>query len=219
MPVESAVRSGDDHSFGLIETLRYEPQQGCVRAERHVRRMDESARYFGRSFDRLDAERLLTGVTANEPLRIRLFLDPHGKLSMTTHAFLPVPQGAVWTVAIARTRLSSRDPLLAHKTSRREHYEAARAEFPVAGVDEVLLENESGQLCEGTITSLFVERAGRLVTPRLSHGLLRGVLRQEMLDKGAAVEGEVTQADLVGAVLYVGNSLRGLIPAKLVRST
>lgn len=218
MPSESTVRGRSDHAFGLIETLRYEPGQGCIRAGRHLDRLAESARHFHRAFHRNEAAQLLAGIAAVKPLRVRLFLDLQDRLTCTTYDFTPVPEGAVWKVAIAGTKLDSTDPLLAHKTSRRNLYEAARAEFPVSEADEVLMENESGFLCEGTITSLFVLSGEKFITPRLSHGLLRGVLRQEMVDTGLAIEGDLTRGDLAGGGIFVGNSLRGLIPAKLTRS-
>jgi 4-amino-4-deoxychorismate lyase len=216
MPVESAVRSRGDHTFGLIETLRYEPGQGCIRAERHLDRMADSARHFERAFDRSIAARLLAAITSATRLRVRLFLDPADSLTCATHDFTPVPDGAVWKLAIAKSRLESADTFLAHKTSRRGGYDAARAEFSPSHADEVLMENETRFLCEGTITTLFVRQSGKLITPRLSHGLLRGVLRQEMLNNGLAIEGDLRRSDLIGAELFVGNSLRGLIPAKLV---
>ena len=52
-----------------------------------------------------------------------------------------------------------------------------------------MLLNERGEVCEGTITSVFVDIGdGALLTPPLRCGLLPGVLRGEMLDagKGAA---------------------------------
>ncbi len=218
MPVESTIRSRSDHAFGLIETLRYQPGQGCIRAGRHLGRLTDSARHFHRAFDRAEAARLLNEIKSDRPLRVRLFLDHQDKLTCTAHDFTPVPEGTVWKLAIAGTKLKSTDELLAHKTSRREHYDAARAEFPVSNADEVLLENEHGFLCEGTITSLFIRRGDALITPRLSHGLLRGVLRQEMLDTGLAAEGDLTRGDLMGGGIFAGNSLRGLIPAKLIES-
>ncbi len=218
MPAESTVRSRSDHDFGLIETLRYEPGQGCIRAGRHLDRLTESSRHFHRTFDRNEAAQLLAGIPAEKTLRVRLFLDQQDRLSCTMHDFTPVPEGTVWKVAIAKTKLDSTDPLLAHKTSRRELYEAARAEFPAGQADEVLMENEKGFLCEGTITSLFINRGSEFITPRLSHGLLRGVLRQELLDTGLAFEGDLTRGDLATGAIFVGNSLRGLIPAKLIES-
>jgi 4-amino-4-deoxychorismate lyase len=215
MPVESAVRSRDDHAFGLIETLRYEPGVGCIRAARHLDRMAQSARHFQRSFVRDEAAALLA-IEAEKPLRVRLFLSGLDQLTCTAHDFAPAPEGMVWKLAIAKTSLDSADALLPHKTSHRDLYDAARAEFPAGEVDEVLMENERGFLCEGTITSLFVRSGGKLITPRLSHGLLRGVLRQEMLDEGLAIEGDLKRGDLDGSEILIGNSLRGLIPAKLI---
>ncbi|TIT84983.1 MAG: hypothetical protein E5W55_33345, partial [Mesorhizobium sp.] len=103
------------------------------------------------------------------------------------------------------------------KTSRRETYQRARAEYLATRADEVLLANERGELCEGTITNLFADFGdGVLATPRLDCGLLPGVLRGELLDEGRAVEAIYTFDDLKSAkAIFVGNSLRGLIPAQL----
>ncbi len=216
MSVESTLRSRVDHSFGLIETLRYEPGKACIRAAQHLDRMQASATHFGRAFDRSKAEQILHAIHADTFLRVRLLLDESDALTQITHPFVPSAENAVWKVAIAKTRLSSTDPLLAHKTSRREAYDTARAEYPIEAADEVLLQNELGHLCEGTITSLFVPRGGTLVTPHLSSGLLRGVLRQELLDSGKAIEGTVLAGDIRGQDFFVGNSLRGLMRARLV---
>ena len=62
--------------------------------------------------------------------------------------------------------------------------------------------------------SLFVERGGRLLTPPARLGLLPGVLRRALLDDGRAEEAELRVADLAGGFL-IGNSLRGLMPARL----
>ena len=71
-------------------------------------------------------------------------------------------------------------------------------------------------LCEGTITSLFLDDgSGILKTPPLAAGLLAGVLREELLDSGKAVEAVLRPQDLSGATIYAGNSLRGLIRAVL----
>ena len=135
---------------------------------------------------------------------------------MQAAAFAPLAAGTVWRLKIAGTRLSSTDPLLRHKTSRRAAYAAARAEFPAADVDEVLLLNEDGVLCEGTITSLFLDDGtGILKTPPLASGLLAGVLREELLESGRAVEQVLQPQDLQGGTLFVGNSLRGLIRGAL----
>jgi len=151
------------------------------------------------------------------PLRVRLTLGPSGEIAVTTAPFTPLPEGTIWRVAIAATRLDSADKLLRHKTTRREIYEAARGEYPPAAADEVLLLNEKGEPCEGTITSLFLDDgSGVLKTPPISCGLLAGVLRTELICARRARVQRLTLQDLRSGRLFMGNSLRGLIRTRLI---
>ena len=114
----------------------------------------------------------------------------------------------IWRVGLAVPRLNSNDPWLQIKSSHRPAYDAARANLP-AGLDEVILLNERGEVCDGSITTLFFDRGQGLRTPPLSSGLLPGVLRAEL----ACPEERLLAADLPHLRLWVGNALRGLIPA------
>ena len=73
---------------------------------------------------------------------------------------------------------------------------------------------EDGLVTEGSYTSVFVERDGMLLTPPTELGLLPGILRGELLAEGRAREAELTLADLANG-FFIGNALRGLIPARL----
>ncbi|CAK7257654.1 MULTISPECIES: aminotransferase class IV family protein [unclassified Shinella] len=156
------------------------------------------------------------GSPQGTPLRIRLELFPDGRIDIQTAPFTPLAPDARWRLKIAATRLASADPLLRHKTSRRSVYTAARAEVPATEAEEVILLNERGELCEGTITSLFLDDGtGILKTPPLASGLLAGVLRDELLETGKAVEEILRPKDLAEGTAFVGNSLRGLIWGEL----
>ena len=111
-------------------------------------------------------------------------------------------------------RLSSSDPWLAIKSSNRTAYDTARATLPES-LDEVIFQNERGEVCDGTITTVFFDAGDGLCTPPLSSGLLPGVLRAEMLAKDALREAVLRASDLDKVRLWVGNSLRGLIPAQV----
>jgi len=80
--------------------------------------------------------------------------------------------------------------------------------------------NERDELCEGTITNLFVTLDnGDILTPPLSSGVLPGILRETLIENGTAREVVIDHALLHAAkTLHVGNSLRGLIPARLTKS-
>lgn len=217
MPSESALRHRNRTGYELIETMRWQHQGGFVRLQRHLARMDASAKELGFDSDPADIDAALSGALSNEPVqRIRLAMTPDGRAIATSQPFTLQPADTVWRIRLARTQLHSGDRLLRHKTSRREVYEAARAEFTHEQANEVILLNERGELCEGTITTLFLDSGdgGPLLTPALTCGLLAGVLRAELLEKGRAVEAILTPRNLTAAKsLYVGNSLRGLIRA------
>ncbi|WP_170390913.1 aminotransferase class IV family protein [Ruegeria arenilitoris] len=212
--MESPVRAPTEPDFRLIETFAFRPGQGFVRLDRHLRRMARTADWLGIPFDERRVSEVVAGVAGADPLRCRLTLDITGKPEVTTGPLADNPPG--WTVGLATTRLTSSDTWLRHKTTRRAIYDQARAEMP-DGVDELLFLNERDELCEGTITNLFVEiDGGRLLTPPVAAGLLPGILREELIETGRATEAVLTLHDLVAAHrVWMGNSLRGLIPAKV----
>jgi 4-amino-4-deoxychorismate lyase len=216
MPSESAVCDGNGAGFELIETLRWEPARGFVRLARHMARLANSARELGFGMSETAVGRALQdAVSGDTPLRVRLTLAEGGKTEVTAQPFAPLAPGTVWTLRIAETRLDANDPLLRHKTTRRQIYDAARAEVAREEADEVILLNQHGQACEGTITNIFADFGdGVLLTPPLGCGLLPGVLRGELLERGKTREAVLTEDDLHSAnAMFAGNSLRGLIRA------
>ena len=188
----------------LIETLKWD--NGFVRLDRHLARMAASANVFGLAFDGTLARRALAGAVAGGAgaLRVRLTLDESGVFA----AAAPLAANpSHWSYTLSPQRIDSADLLLRHKTSWRDLYDADHAG------DEVLFLNERGEICEGARSNIFVKRAGQLLTPPLSSGLLPGILRAELLESGQCEEAMLMETDLGGDVFF-GNSLRGLIRAK-----
>ena len=219
MSVESALRDGNGAGFELIETMRWEPGSGFLRFERHLARLYASAAELGFACDPERIGEVLSNAVNGQliALRVRLALQHSGEAAAAVQPYEPLPADKVWRLQLARIRLDSGNMLLRHKTSLRQVYTQARAEYLATRADEVLLANERGELCEGTITNLFADFGdGPLATPRLDCGLLPGILRGELLDEGRAVEAIYSFDDLKAAkAIFVGNSLRGLIPARL----
>jgi para-aminobenzoate synthetase/4-amino-4-deoxychorismate lyase len=173
--------------------------------------MKASATAFGFAFDRHAARNELQAATfrLREAKRVRLVLAASGAVAIEVAAMPAMPETPV-AVTIAPLPVAADDFRLRHKTSDRAFYDNARQGF------ETLFEVD-GQLTEGSFTTLFVERGDVLLTPPLSAGLLPGILRAELIESGRAVEATLTRADLVHG-FFVGNALRGLIPAMLGQS-
>lgn len=199
--------------FDLIETMRFEPSQGLLRLELHLERMKESARALEFEFDRHEARNRLHAATfhLDADAKVRLLLSRSGTLAIAI-ADAPAPSETPLRVAVVPLPVHSGDFRLRHKTTDRAFYDAARI---ASAADEVVFVDANGHLTEGSFTALFVRRDGKLITPPLAHGLLPSVLRRALIESGDAVEGDVFASDLE-AGFYVGNSLRGLLPAKRV---
>jgi para-aminobenzoate synthetase/4-amino-4-deoxychorismate lyase len=198
--------------FDLIETMRFDPQEGLHELDRHLARMKRSAEAFGRGFDRHHARNELQAATffLREARKLRLLLSPSGALAIESRPLPPAPEGTV-EVALKPLPVEAGDFRLRHKTSDRRFYDEAREE---AGTFEVVFADGDGFLTEGSFTNVFVERGGRLLTPPLQRGLLPGVLREVLLEDGRAEEADLRAGDLAGG-FFVGNAVRGLIAARL----
>ncbi|MEZ5796507.1 MAG: aminotransferase class IV family protein [Paracoccaceae bacterium] len=199
--MESALREGGRQpGLRLIETL-YWDGAAAPRWPLHRARLARSAALLGWSCPDVVPQ------GPAEPARLRLTLDAAGQTQWETHP-LP-PSRPSWRLGLAAARLHSADPWLRVKSSNRAAYDQARATLP-EGLDEVIFLNELGQVCDGSITTLFFDRGQGMRTPPLSCGLLPGVLRAEL----ACREEVLAAADLPHVRLWVGNALRGLIPAR-----
>ncbi|WP_425444864.1 aminotransferase class IV [Tabrizicola aquatica] len=198
--MESALREGGGQpGLRLIETLLWDGAK-AARWALHEARLHRSAGLLGWDCPHV------TPQGPDQPARLRLTLDRDGTVDWQVAA-LP-PAKPLWRLGLASEALQSDDPWLRVKSTRRAAYDRARAALP-EGVDEVVFLNERGEVCDGSITTVFFDRGQGMRTPPLSSGLLPGVLRAEL----ACPEEVLRAGDLPGVRLWVGNALRGLIPA------
>src|SRR5581483_749513 len=115
-------------------------------------------------------------------------------------------------VRIAQTRTDPADPMLFHKTTHRPHYADAFQQAVRDGFDDVLFFNLRGELTEGAISNVLVEKNGRWFTPPIECGLLAGVYRRHLLEARANIEERVLHEDDLRSAdaVYLCNAVRGL---------
>ena len=203
--------------FDLIETLAWHPGTGYARLERHLARLEQSARYWGFAGDPALWRDTLAeaAATFTRPMRVRLLAARFGGCAVQAAPLPPGPSGPVKAV-LSELAIDPLDPFRQHKTTHRKALDAARMVLAArTGCFDVLFLNTRGELTEGSFTNIFLERDGELLTPPLASGLLPGVLRAELLDEGRAREAVLYPQDLETGRLYLGNSLRGLMAAEV----
>ncbi len=220
MSDQGALSDGRENDFGLIETLLWTRSEGFHLLSEHLARLAASSAALGFAHDEARVRDALNAAVANAvsaSLRVRLVLARDGAIEISVTPIEPISRDTVWRAALARPRFSSADPLLRHKTTRRALYEDALAEAAQrCGADEVLFLNERGELCEAARCNLFVPQGEILLTPPLSCGILPGTLRAALIAQGRARESILRLEDISGCEFFLGNSVRGLVRARLV---
>jgi len=229
--------------FSLIETLVWCGNYPLL--DFHLDRLEDSARYFAFPFSRAETKAALEAHAADSVLswpephpasnpahsltrdpraaeadllrpnqKVRLLLNSEGELTLASEPIAP-PSAAPLRLRIATQRTVSSDAFYFHKTTHRPVYAEALQAAVAAGYDDVLFLNERGEVTEGAIHNLFIERSGRLLTPPVGCGVLPGVHRRHILATHPTVEERIlTLDDLRHAdAVYLSNAVRGLRPA------
>jgi para-aminobenzoate synthetase/4-amino-4-deoxychorismate lyase len=203
-------------AFSLLESLRWTPETGYFLLDEHLRRLAESAEYFGNKFHRAAVCRALDELAAGLPggsHKVRLLLSAAGEASATAAPL--VEAGGAVRLALAARPVDRRDVFLYHKTTQRAVYEQALEERPSA--DDVILWNERRELTETATANLVFKRDGEWLTPPVEAGLLAGTYRGRLLAAGVIREVTVRCEDLEAVEeIAVINSVRGWRPARLI---
>jgi len=198
--------------YELLETLRL--HQGRYWLQHgHLQRLQQSAQVLGFVHDEQEVRNVLMAAASEHATgqwRVRLLLSPDGTVRAEVHPYDELP--AQSKIALSATPVSSSDPWLRHKTTRRGIY----SELALPNVFDTLLYNERGELTEFTRGNLVVERDGRLLTPPVACGLLPGVMRDMLLRRKRINEVVLKREDLAQARrIWFINSVRGAIAVSL----
>jgi para-aminobenzoate synthetase/4-amino-4-deoxychorismate lyase len=214
LQAKTAIFRRRPREFELLETMAYLPATGVRNLERHLRRLSESARYFGFPVD-VDAarEHVLAAVSGAVHSTVRLRLTRVGRTHVDVLA-PPTPTRHPVVLEVDRNPVDSSQPWLAHKTTHRGLFAEAAARHPAA--DDVVLVNELGRITQTTIANIAVRQDSRWLTPPVADGCLPGVERARLIDAGVLAERPLTPADLAAASeIALVSSLRGWRPATL----
>ena len=213
--IKSRALSASSQSFDLLETMLWKPDAGYLLVGRHMRRLIQSADYFGFQLDLVDVQDRLARHAAGlppEPHRVRLVASRHGAIDISSRPH-DIDSGFP-PIALAASPIDRANPFLYHKTTNRVVYEDAIHTCP--GFDDVLLYNDDGEVTESTIANFVIDAGGTLLTPPISSGLLPGTLRAHLLDANRIREKVITVQDVVDAAgCYLLNSVRGFHPVSV----
>jgi para-aminobenzoate synthetase/4-amino-4-deoxychorismate lyase len=186
--VKGGFARGAAGGFDLIETMRFDPDAGVPRLERHLERLKASAAELGFAFDRHETRNKIQALCfeLEGPAKLRLLLARSGAISLESSS-LPEPANGVAECIALPLPVVPGDWRLRHKTTDRGFHLEALAVAQARGAREAVFVRDDGLVTEGSFTNVFVERGGKLLTPPVALGLLPGVLRGELIEQGRAI--------------------------------
>lgn len=128
---------------------------------------------------------------------------------------------AIWTVYLDTVRTA---PFRYSniKSNQRRAYNAARARLQIVDYStptDVLLMNEAGMIMETSISTVYIKRDGKWITPSLASGCQVGTTRRWALDQGYCVEEDIHIDSLEGEQLcIISNGVKGFALGCIVDS-
>ena len=217
--VKARVLVTRNRSFDLLETMLWKPDVGFLLLGRHMKRLLQSADYFGFELDLLDVQRQIDQFALelkDKPHRVRVTVSRQG--AVTLSASPQSPDEGFPALPLAARPIDSASPFLYHKTTERRIYDEALQARP--GFGDVLLYNERNEVTESTIANLVVEICCELLTPAIECGLLPGTLRAHLLEERKIRESTISVDEMLKAnARYLLNSVRGFHPVSVLTET
>ena len=207
---KSAVLYRKQARFKLITTGKIS-QKHLIFKEEHIDRLRKASRYFAYPFDtenlrqRIDAE--CQDCDIDQDYRLRISLSKSGEIEVDRQVLAPL------SLSFCQAKLYLQEADLNQaftyfKTTHRPHLSL--------GEQEKIYHNKSGELLETSIGNLVLKIAGKLYTPPIRLGILPGIYRQHLLEKGKVEEKVLTLEELAQAeAIYGCNAVRGLYKLSL----
>ncbi len=203
--------------FDLLETLLLNGE--FLYAKEHILRMQSSADYFGYPFSAEKLEGLMGQIQkeldGENKFKVRILLGSTGELQWD-YAVIESDVQTSEALLFSDSPVDEKNTLLFHKTTHRPWFKGAVEEIRANRCFDVVYVNSKGEITEGARSNIFINTNGNMYTPPVSCGLLPGVLRNDLLQKGRCKEKILYKDDILGAdTVYCGNSVRGLVKVSL----
>ena len=196
--------------FQLITTGKIS-QKHLLFKEEHIDRLRNAGRYFAYPFNpenllqRIDAE--CQACHVGKDYRLRISISKSGDIDLCCQELTPLSPAFCQAQLCLQDR-SLQTPFTYFKTTYRPHLTVSK--------QEKIYHNETGELLETSIGNLVLQIAGKLYTPPINLGILPGIYRQHLLEKGKVEEKVLTLEELAQAeAIYGCNAVRGLYKLSL----
>jgi branched-subunit amino acid aminotransferase/4-amino-4-deoxychorismate lyase len=227
------LSNGALYGWGLFETMRA-CKNKIIYLDKHLGRLKSSCLSLGVGLNypaaklrQMIFQALKSGGFRDATVKLVVWKEEGRKshLLLTAQDYR-LPTAAKYkqgfSCLVSSLRQAQGSTLAGHKTINRLFYQLSDAQAKQKGMDEAIILNDAGYLCEASRSNLFLVKKNTLFTPSLECGCLNGITRLAVTDLArqahiGVTEGNFTLQDLFQAEeAFLTNSLMGIMPVKSV---
>jgi len=118
-----------------------------------------------------------------------------------------------FNIDISKIIRNQTSPFVFHKTLNYGECIMEKRTAQEMKLDEMLFLNMNDEICEGTTCNIFFVKKNQLFTPRISSGLLPGIIRDYICRTYSVIEAVITPSQISEFdECFVTNSLLGIMP-------
>ena len=219
--------------LGAFETIGIE-QGAPIFLEKHLKRLERAAAFLNlgdlaergitaqkivKYLEEQKAQKEVQDEFGNlEHCGLKVMLTKENEVfSLRANHYTPEKYEKGFYMDISEVKRNETSPLVYHKTMNYGDCILEKRNAAAAGMDERLFLNTKEQISEGTVSNVFFVRKGVICTPKVSCGLLPGILREYICESEDVKETDIYVQDLKWyQECFVTNSLMGIMPVRQI---
>ena len=213
------IELDDGYSFGLglFETiLLYKGKP--VFLDEHLARINKSIVDLGLNIDKLEKNEVFQYLNNNkntfEYEVLKIVLSEKNRLFLKReYIYTEKDYQKGFSLNISKVRRNESSIFTFHKTLNYGDNILEKRKSKKLGYDEPIFLNSKNQITEGATSNIFVVVEDKIYTPKLSCGLLNGIVRQYIISNYDVIEKKIDIEFLNNAdEIFLTNSLFGIMP-------
>ena len=206
---------GYSFGLGLFETiLLYKGKP--VFLNEHLARINKSIVDLGLNIDKLERDEVFQYLNNKNILEyevLKIVLSEKNRLFLKReYTYTEKDYQKGFSLNISKVRRNESSIFTFHKTLNYGDNILEKRKSKKLGYDEPIFLNSKNQITEGATSNIFVVVENKIYTPKLSCGLLNGIVRQYIISNYDVIESEIDLEFLNNTdEIFLTNSLFGIM--------
>ncbi|MEX6494480.1 aminotransferase class IV [Fusobacterium animalis] len=208
---------GYSFGLGLFETILLYKEKPIFLDE-HLARINKSIVDLGWNIKKLEKDEAFQYLDNNkngfEYEVLKIVLSEKNRLFLKReYTYTEKDYQKGFSLNISKVRRNENSIFTFHKTLNYGDNILEKRKSKKLGYDEPIFLNSKNQITEGATSNIFVVVEDKIYTPKLSCGLLNGIVRQYIVSNYDIIESEIDLEFLNNAdEIFLTNSLFGIMP-------